>query len=151
MLSKNTIGFYGHPLGSGANGYVGILRINEDDKEEQVYGIILSKKQIGGFEPFYVPVILKNTTNSKPINMNWEIISVPKGGTTDARLTRIFTVFDPITEIIFGGMLGFLYDSGICPGFSKYFGSYACPTSLKNMYNISIISEKSNITFKLFS
>ena len=148
LLSNNTIGFYGYPLGSGANGYVGILRINEDDKEEQVYGIILSKKQSDGFESFYVPVILKNTTNSKPINMNWEIISVPKRGFTDNRLTRIFTVFDPITEIIFGGMLGFLYDSGICPGFSKYFGSYACPTSPKNMYNISIISEKSNITFK---
>lgn len=148
LLSNNILGFYGSPLGSGANGSVGILRINEDDKEEQVYGIILSKKQGEGFEPFYVPIILKNTTNSKQINMNWEIISVPSGGFKDTRLTRIFTVFDPITEIIFGGMLGFLYDCGICPGFSKYFGSYACPTSGKNMYNISILSEKSNITFK---
>ena len=148
LLSNNRIGFYGYPLGSGANGTVGTLGIIEDDNLEQVYGIILSRKEKGGFEPFYVPVILKNTTNSKPINMNWEIISVPSGGFKDTRLTRIFTVFDPITEIIFGGMLGFLYDSGICPGFSKYFGSYACPTSPKNMYNISIVSEKSNITFK---
>jgi len=148
LLKDNIILFYGRPLGSGANGTVGTLGIIEDDNLEQVYGIIISRKEKGGFEPFYVPLILKNTIQPKNINI-WQILPINKKEFTDPRLNYIFSLSNPISEIIFGGMVSFLYDSGICPGFTKNFGSYACLNSPKNpdMYNISIITEKANITF----
>ena len=139
LKQNGTINIVGRLLGAGGFGNVGPLGITEDGNIlEEMYGIIVSRKENLSFEPFYVPIIVKTSNQPKLIDNNWTTESLDGN--------YIISIPDPLSEIIFGGMLGFLYDSGICPGVSKYFGSYGCPVR-DNYYSISIITEQSNLTF----
>ncbi len=45
--------------------------------------------------------------------------------------------------MIFGSMLGHLYDLGVCPFFTKYFGAYLCKNE-----KTSIITEMATIELR---
>lgn len=43
------------------------------------------------------------------------------------------SVSDPLCDMVFGSMLGHLYDIGVCPFVTKYFGTYLCSNNETNM------------------
>jgi hypothetical protein len=152
-LLNNNIIYLPPTVARGGFGSVKPFKIYEDtsapEDPEDIEAILVSRKQSGGFEPFYLPVIIKVSNVPKIINQNQ--FTAQLFNNTSAQNTNnpiILGLPDPISEIIFGAMVGFLYDSGICPGFLKYFGSYACPsaTGTADEYNISIVSEKSTFS-----
>lgn len=118
----------------GGFGTVGTLTIDEDGRNQPLKAIVLSLRRAGGFEPFYVSVIIKlYLTVEKP---RWAI------GLTEAD-RGFFYISDPISEMIFGSMLGHLYDLGICPFFTKYFGAYICKSD-----KTSIVTERASIELR---
>jgi hypothetical protein len=127
---------YVEEFAKGGFGVVGGMKINEDQEGQDIHAISVSLKPNGGFEPFYVPIILKRGTKSTEINWMYETKKI--GSKTVTR----FGISDPITEVIFGSMLGHLYDLGLCPFYSKYFGIFSCP--LEDKETISIVTERSN-------
>ena len=136
-------------IGRGGGGIIYIMKIIEDDKIENIMGIIISRSIKGNFFPFYVPIVLK--VGLQPINLNknnFAITLTNIGKPISQENPIIFQVPDPISEIIFGAMIGSLYDAGLTPGFLKYFGSYGCKSDKPFDYNISIISEKSSFPIK---
>nr|UOX61093.1 MAG: serine/threonine protein kinase [Diabrotica toursvirus 3a] len=50
----------------------------------------------------------------------------------------IISIVDPLSDMVFGSILGHLYDIGLCPFISKYFGVYYCE---KNKETTMIIEE----------
>jgi len=134
LLSDNKI--KSTEFASGGFGTVGELMINEDEKEQDVKAVIISIKRRGGFEPFYCPVIIKSS--KQPTEITWTGESGPDG-------TRIIIIQDPITEMVFGTMLGHFYDMGICPFYSKYFGMFSCPDTTNGKDRFHFITEKSNV------
>lgn len=42
------------------------------------------------------------------------------------RSQNIISVTDPVSDMVFGSALGHLYDIGVCPFITKYFGTYFC-------------------------
>jgi hypothetical protein len=142
LLTKNKI-YLGNPIARGSFGTISNLSIYEDqnppENAENIKAILVSKTREGKFMPFYLPVIIKKSTHTTKINKSeWKLIKNPS---TNGLLLG---VPDPISEIVFSSMVGFLYDSGVCPGFLKYFGSYACKNGTD--YDISIVTEKSSFT-----
>jgi hypothetical protein len=122
----------------GGFGQVGDLTINEDQRDQQLNAIVVSIKRYGGFELFYVPVILKLYFNQEfPQWYTSPISSLTK-------LHNALFISDPLSEMVFGSMLGHLYDIGVCPFFTKYFGAYIC----NNNNQTSIITEKANFELK---
>jgi len=129
------------PFAKGGFGQVGDVTISEDEPSQPLQAIIVSIKRYGGFEPFYVPVIMKLYFNSE--SPKWYISPV----TSLTSLSKIHnTIFlsDPLSEMVFGSMLGHLYDVGLCPFFTKYFGAYVC----KETKQTSIITEKAHFELK---
>src|SRR5437870_3675582 len=59
LLNENTL----HVTQTAQGGFsrVGILQINEDQMNQPVYAINVSLGPRGGFHPFYVPVIIKQS------------------------------------------------------------------------------------------
>lgn len=53
------------------------------------------------------------------------------------------SITDPLSDMICGSVLGHLYDIGVCPFITKYFGSYMCDNN-----EISMISEKSDFELR---
>jgi hypothetical protein len=123
----------------GGFGQVGDITINEDKQNQPLNAIIVSMKSYGGFEPFYVPVIMKLYFSQKFPEWYISPISSLNGGFQNALF-----VSDPVSEMVFGSMLGHLYDIGICPFFTKYFGAYIC----KENNQTSIITEKASFELK---
>ncbi|CCV02532.1 serine/threonine protein kinase [Armadillidium vulgare iridescent virus] len=132
LLSKNILKI--QPFAQGGFGQVGLLTIDEDVAQQPLKAIVISFKRAGGFEPFYVPVIIKlYLTNEEP---RWSIGSGPKD-------QGFFYISDPLSEMIFGSMLGHLYDLGLCPFFTKYFGAYICKGE-----KTSIVTEKASLELR---
>lgn len=132
------------PYNRGGIGQIGIMRINEDQREQPVKAITISLYLFGGFVPFYAPVIIKRS--NEKVGIVWDVFN-PK----NIKDPIVFTLSDPMTEIMFGGMLGHLYDLGICPFFSKYFGAYVCKesnTADNRDYIPNIVMERSTIDLK---
>ena len=132
----------------GGSGAIGDFLITEDQLDQPVYAIIVSINPNGGFEPFYVPVIIKIGYNHKEI----EIQSNTTVKLTDGeKKIKIITINDPVTEIVFGSMLGHLYDLGLCPFYAKYFSAYICNSNqIANHFSISLVIEKSTISIGNF-
>jgi hypothetical protein len=143
-------------LGRGGYGIVGDFLMKEDQDDQPVYAIIVSINPNGGFEPFYVPVIIKTGIESSQINISAnKTVQLPNGDGAGAGLgnktIRIININDPITEIVFGSMLGHLYDLGLCPFYAKYFSAYICNTNANpEDYSISFVLEKASITMHDF-
>lgn len=128
----------GSMIGQGGIGEISTMTITEDSSGQPMKGMILSLKQCGGFEPFYIDLIAKINKHSMGAEFKRSVIG------------DWATVSDPIAEAIFGQMLGHLYDMGICPFYNKFIGLYGCPGE-EGKYNFSIISEKNDINmFKLY-
>ncbi|GHV49474.1 hypothetical protein AGMMS49579_01250 [Spirochaetia bacterium] len=135
LLNKNIIKV--QVFAKGGFGIVGDVFMDEDSTNQPLLGIIISTKRQGGFETFYVPVIVKiYQTETQP---TWFISKLH----VNLNIKGLF-ISDPLSEMVFGGMLGHLYDLGICPFFTKYFGSYICKTTRK----MSIITEKATYELK---
>jgi hypothetical protein len=132
LLSKNILKI--QPFAQGGFGQVGALTIDEDKYNQPLKAIILSFRRYGGFEPFYVSVIIKLYLSSEP--PKWSI------GETEVDKGTLY-ISDPLSEMIFGSMLGHLYDLGICPFFTKYFGAYLCKNE-----KTSIITERATIELR---
>ena len=143
-------------LGQGGYGTVGDFLITEDQPNQPVFAIIVSINPNGGFEPFYVPVIIK--TGIEPSQINIEAVTtVQLSPDAGGQTIRIITINDPITEIVFGSMLGHLYDLGLCPFYAKYFSAYICNANANANandndydYSISFVIEKSTISMHDF-
>lgn len=127
LLSKNILKI--QPFAKGAFGEVGSLTIDEDSEKQPLKAIILSFKKSGGFEPFYTDVIIKLYLSGQRPTWAYE--------------NEIFFISDPLSEMIFGSMVGHLYDLGICPFFTKYFGAYLCIDN-----KTSIVTEASTIELR---
>ena len=127
----------------GGFGMAGEAQINEDSLDQDIYAIIVSINNQGGFVPFYIPVILKRaklaTVPTWAFN-NVHPIDVVTGDI--GREIIHFSVTDPITEMIFGSMLGHLYDCGRSMFYSKFLSGFNCGN------RITTILEKSNHTFE---
>ena len=136
-------------LGSGGYGTVGDFLITEDQPNQPVFAIIVSIKPNGGFEPFYVPVIRKTGIRRTEIiiSANTNVV-LPPGAEGQGETIQIIDINDPITEIVFGSMLGHLYDLGLCPFYAKYFSAYIC-NEYPN-YSVSFVIEKANISMHDF-
>lgn len=127
------------PFSKGGFGEVGALTINEDEDGQPLEAIIVSIKRYGGFEPFYVPVIMKlYFTHEQP---KWHISTIYSSIT---KTKNVIFLSDPLSEMVFGSMLGHLYDMGVCPFFTKYFGAYFCTISNKT----SIVTERANFELR---
>ena len=117
--------------GQGGFGIVGDFQITEDQENQKVYAIIVSIKPTGSLEPFYVPVIIKTGHQDKQISFNASVVvdlpitEFPHSSGVQRKI-KIIAISDPITEIVFGSMLGHLYDLGLCPFYAKYFSAYIC-------------------------
>lgn len=125
----------------GGFGQVGDITINEDELNQPLQAIIISIKRYGGFEPFYVPVIMKLYFNQE--SPKWYISPITSLSDSSGLHNALF-ISDPLSEMVFGSMLGHLYDTGICPFFTKYFGAYVCNESNQT----SIITEKASFELK---
>lgn len=55
---------------------------------------------------------------------------------------KIFLVADPLSEAVFGSVYSHLYDMGLCPFYSKYFGIFSCKGT------VSMITEKCSFPFR---
>lgn len=142
--------------GQGGFGTVGDFQITEDQENQKVYAIIVSIKPTGGLEPFYVPVVIKTGHQDKQITLNASVIfnlpitEFPHSSGVQRNI-KIIAISDPITEIVFGSMLGHLYDLGLCPFYAKYFSAYICDANPDiSTFSISFVIEKSSITMHDF-
>lgn len=127
------------PFSKGGFGEVGALTINEDENDQPLEAIVISIKRYGGFEPFYVPVIMKlYFTHDQP---KWYISTIYSSIT---KTKNAIFLSDPLSEMVFGSMVGHLYDMGVCPFFTKYFGAYFCTISNKT----SIVTERANFELR---
>ena len=130
----------------GGFGEVGILTIDEDQEGQPVMAIAVSFKPSGGFVPYYLPVIVKRGLKDSQFEASIVTFNlIPQ--------VKILQINDPLTEAIFGGMLGYLYDAGLNPFVSKYFGISACfggDTKNKDNddFSLSLITEKSDLELK---
>lgn len=129
LLSKNVIKI--QPFAQGGFGVVGTVTIDEDTKNQPLKAIIISIKRNGGFEPYYASVIVKISLSNETPTFSLDTA------------TGVFHVSDPLSEMIFGSLLGHLYDLGICPFFTKYFGAYLCKGN-----KMGIITEKASVELK---
>ncbi len=132
LLAKNILKI--QPFAQGGFGQVGSLTIDEDKYNQPLKAIVISFKRYGGFEPFYVSVIIKLYLSNEPPKWSIGESSIDKG---------TFYISDPLSEMIFGSMLGHLYDLGVCPFFTKYFGAYLCKNE-----KTSIITEMATIELR---
>lgn len=123
----------------GGFGSVGDLFMDEDEKNQDVKAVIISLRRNGGFEPFYCPVIIKSAL--EPTNVTWSGSRMSDG-------TSIIFVGDPITEMVYGTMLGHFYDMGMCPFYNKYFGMFSCPAGRQE--TLHFITEKSTVELGAF-
>ena len=135
----------------GGFGTVNDFKIDEDEERQDIKAIITSIKQNGGFEPFYCPVIIK--TANEPTIVEWGISKNPRTNVVEIQ------VVDPLTEMVFGSMLGHFYDLGICPFYSKFFGIFSCnndnmdmerPMDIPDEHKFYMASEKSTIELRQF-
>lgn len=92
----------------GGFGKIGKLRLNDKIIKTAIYSF--SREQNG---LFYTDMLVKISLKPTP-----QVIT-----RIDYR-TLSFT--DPLSDMIFGSMLGHLYDIGVCPFVAKYFGNYVC-------------------------
>ncbi|AHL67517.1 hypothetical protein DH26_gp016 [Chloriridovirus anopheles1] len=139
LVKNGTIGV--KAFAKGGFGQVGDLTINEDQQNQPLSAIIISIKRYGGFEPFYIPVIMKLYFNQE--FPKWYISPISSLKDPSGLHNALF-VSDPLSEMVFGSMLGHLYDTGICPFFTKYFGAYVCNETNQT----SIITEKAHFELK---
>jgi len=102
-------------VGQGGVGTISNFVINEEQPGQMVYGIIVSIKLIGGFEPFYIPVMIKRTAFPRE-----------KSTVETVNGVREWRINDPTTELIFGSMISHLYDLGVGIFFCKYLSTYIC-------------------------
>ena len=119
---------YSQAFTKGGSGEIAFLLVNDYDSSKLVYSVITSINPKGGFEPSYLPTILK--TIELPSNDY-----VRKG-----KAENLLYIKDPFSEFIFSGLLGNLYDLGICPFFAKYISGFQCGDRAK------LLVEKSDIT-----
>jgi hypothetical protein len=145
-------------LAQGGRGAIMDFLINEDQFNQPVYAIIVSINPNGGFEPFYVPVIIKTGLDPTDIEIYSNTIVKLRAGAGAGlgnKQIKIITIKDPLTEIVFGSMLGHLYDLGLCPFYAKYFSTYICninpnPQDSDENFNTHFVIEKSNISMGNF-
>lgn len=126
----------GGATGHGSYGFIGSAQINEDQENQNIYAIIVSINNQGGFVPFYVPVIIKNNTERNKPRFNFSIRNDVVGYPNLSH----FKTTDALIEIIIGSMIGHLYDCGKTMFYSKFISSYNCEN------NTSFVYEKASIT-----
>ena len=134
-LANSGIIHPGNFIGQGGFGRISEVLIDEDTPNENVKAVVISFGLNRGFEPFYVPVIVKTGLNPSEIVSN----VVSRGSFNALQLS------DPMTEITFGSMLSHLYDMGLCPFYSKYFSAFACTNADGAIINI--VTEKASKDF----
>ncbi|CCA61403.1 hypothetical protein AV955_gp046 [Diadromus pulchellus ascovirus 4a] len=83
---------------------------------------------IFSFNPYFSD---RNAVTNTPVIIKYAIQpSATK--VTKISLTTI-SISDPLSDMLFGSMLGHLYDIGICPFVPKYFGTYSCGNTETSM------------------
>lgn len=106
-------------LSQGSFGAVGIIQTNSGEHGALVYSWNpFDSTQ----EPTYfnVKVVIK-------IGLNNNVSEITKLSFSTIGLT------DPLSDMVFGSMLGHLYDLGVSPFVSKYFGNYICENNTTSM------------------
>lgn len=116
------------PFTKGGFGEVGDIFITENSKNQPLRAIVISFKDDGTFVAATLPVIIKTFFKC---TLNYTI------------LRKEFKLEDPFSETLFGSMVGHLYDLGVCPFFTKYFGVYFCGGSRNK--KCSTITEMASI------
>lgn len=66
---------------------------------------------------FYTDIVIKENKN----DVSTEIVKLDY---------RTIMISDPISDMVFGSIMGHLYDTGINPFVTKYFGNYICGQSI---------------------
>jgi|694.fasta_scaffold63654_2 hypothetical protein len=130
-------------LGEGAFGEVYTIQIDEDDYSQEIYAIVVSINRQGGYVPFYISVVLKNSRDQTINNVEFSHIRVNAQICTNNEPADFYNLsfYEPMPEIIFGSMLGHLYDLGIGLFYSKFISVFSCDNMSR------IIMEKSDYTF----
>ncbi len=77
LLAKNILKI--QPFAQGGFGQVGSLTIDEDKYNQPLKAIVISFKRYGGFEPFYVSVIIKLYLSNEPPKWSIGESSIDKG------------------------------------------------------------------------
>lgn len=95
-------------INEGSFGAVGLIGVNKNPLKAAIF----SFDRNGENSLFYTKVIIKigkqRETKIKRLGMSTISIS------------------DPLSDMIFGSALGHLFDIGVCPFITKYFGTYLC-------------------------
>lgn len=125
MKEKNEINM--KYLSEGGFGAVGLIKL----KNQRIKSLIFSFSRTGDHNLFSVDAIVKiSQSQIKPI-----IYKIN---------TNTISITDPISEMVFGSMLGHLYDIGVCPFIVKYFGNYFCEYDKKS----AIVTEAADIELR---
>lgn len=110
LKSKNI--FHMKYFSQGGFGMVGTIGLNKKP-ENLIKAAIYSFERSNKHNLFYVDIIIKIGINNNP----------PKiFKTHDSSIS----ITDPLSDMIFGSVLSHLYDIGVCPFITKYFGTYLC-------------------------
>lgn len=127
LINNNTIKI--NVFSQGAFGKVGTLLVTEDSENQNLQTITPSYNiRTQTFVLYESDVIIKMYIQNEP--PRWSIER------------NVFFITDPLSEMIFGGMISYAYDLGICPFFTKYFGGYLC-----NDNKTSLVTEKASLEF----
>lgn len=106
-------------LGSGGFGLVAYLYVTENGENRRIYAVNVSLKQSRGFTYNYIPVVGKFSRKAYLFEPDLALY----------RETLWLEWSDPLQEIFVGGLSSFLFDVGINPHATKYFGAYFCHES----------------------
>lgn len=131
LIEKNILKI--DSFAKGGFGIVGNMVLAEDLKNQILKASVISIKKYGGFELFYMPIIVKVSIENKSPSWNVE--------------ENTISISDPFSEMVFGAIVGHIYDLGLNPFVTKYFGNYLCKSQ-----KTGIIIEKSHFELRnLFS
>lgn len=103
-------------LGVGGYGYVSYLLVEENQRMRRVYAVNVSLKQSGGFNANWIPVVVKVSKRGYLFSLDL----------TQYNEKLWLEWNDPLQEIFVGGLSSYLFDTGINPHATKYFGAYFC-------------------------
>lgn len=134
-------------IAKGGFGEVGPFRIQEDGGMRRVFMHVVSFRDEGrGWVPYYAEVVAKRTLSNASQAL---YLLVGVNAQLPGRVMYISNDF--LHESIIGSLVSHLYDVGVLPGVTKYFGTFVCkapgPPGLAppEKYNNATLMEKSSL------
>lgn len=115
----------------GGFGDVGSIGLNN----QIIKSAVFSFERNGKSNVFYTDVIVK-------LNKHKVVNKIYRMSMNTISLT------DPMSDMVFGSILGHLFDIGVCPFVTKYFGNYLCRTNETAMIMEAASFELRNLLFR---